>query len=482
MANQFQTEPRLNPRQSTMRVIAARVNVLRLLSVATVALFLFLGAAHAQTSGPCNTAQSYCLFVSDFHNGTVQLWKDNGTVGNHSFLQGAGGGEGISCLSGSANVMYTAPQFATNISAWNLTTGAPLPSNTYNEGGSMGSLDANSAGTVLYVGAYGVPTVSGLAPVIPPASPWFTPLYQTPPANVNTHDASVGRNGNVFATHFQYPDTGVKEFDPTLATLIKQFLPGILPNLGTPCAVFSGSPHCWHQVSGMAWDAQGNLWVSSDTANDNGIFEFDPNGNPLNFTPDPGGFPIGLTVAPTTDPSNPGYVIVANTGKGDVPKINPVSCTGLPGNPGTCTLSPFISIANFNGKPKYPVYYTSCPNPDHNGYVEICKQSDPLHPVTGIFDFTATIPFFSSGTIEVPVGQCSGSIQVPSGAVTVTESPVLGVAVSNVTAYAYDELGFYHDELNSWSQPDLHAIVNVMAGDEDEETLTTFTNYAAPPG
>src|ERR1019366_3487361 len=75
MANQFQTEPRLNPRQSTMRVIAARVNVLRLLSVATVALFLFLGAAHAQTSGPCNTAQSYCLFVSCEIMDKSMIWK-----------------------------------------------------------------------------------------------------------------------------------------------------------------------------------------------------------------------------------------------------------------------------------------------------------------------------------------------------------------------------------------------------------------------
>ena len=75
------------------------------------------------------------------------------------------------------------------------------------------------------------------------------------------------------------------------------------------------------------------------------------------------------------------------------------------------------------------------------GYIEICKQSDPAHPVTGSFTFTATTPGFSAGPITVPVGQCSGSIQVPSGAVTVTESPVLGVAVSNVTAFAYDELG-----------------------------------------
>jgi hypothetical protein len=116
------------------------------------------------------------------------------------------------------------------------------------------------------------------------------------------------------------------------------------------------------------------------------------------------------------------------------------------------------------------------------GYLELCKASDPAHPVTGVFTFTATIFSFNSGPISISVGQCSGSIEVPSGAVTVTETPKLGVAVSNVTAIAYDELGFQHNELNSWTQPDLHAIVNVMAGDEDEETLTTFTNYAAPPG
>ena len=116
------------------------------------------------------------------------------------------------------------------------------------------------------------------------------------------------------------------------------------------------------------------------------------------------------------------------------------------------------------------------------GYIEICKASDPVHPVTGTFTFTATTPGFNSGPVSVPVGQCSGSIKVPSGGVTVTETPVIGVAVSDVTAFAYDELGFLHNELNSWTQPDLHAIVNVMAGDEDEETLTTFTNYAAPPG
>ncbi len=116
------------------------------------------------------------------------------------------------------------------------------------------------------------------------------------------------------------------------------------------------------------------------------------------------------------------------------------------------------------------------------GYIEICKQSDPNYPVTGTFDFNIMNGNFHFGPISVPVGQCSGSVQIPSGVVTVNESPVLGVAVSNVTAIAYDGLGHRHDELDSWNVPDLHATMNVLEGDVDQETLTTFTNYAAQPG
>ena len=117
------------------------------------------------------------------------------------------------------------------------------------------------------------------------------------------------------------------------------------------------------------------------------------------------------------------------------------------------------------------------------GYVEICKASNTqFPPPPGLYDFTATAPFFSSGTIEVPLGECSGAVQVPSGTVTLTETPTIGVAVSNVTAYAYDGLGHYVDELESWIEPDLYATVGVMTGDLAQETLATFTNYAASPG
>ncbi len=116
------------------------------------------------------------------------------------------------------------------------------------------------------------------------------------------------------------------------------------------------------------------------------------------------------------------------------------------------------------------------------GYIEICKASDPSYPVTGRPPVHGDDARLQQRSNLIPVGQCSGSIRIPSGAVTVTETPVLGVAVSDVTALAYDELGFQHNELDSWTLPDLQAVVNVNPGDVEEETLTTFTNYAAPPG
>jgi hypothetical protein len=351
-------------------------------------------------------------------------------------------------------------------------------------GGNIESLNANSAGTVLYLSQFtGTMEILGTIPVLPPTSPWLTNLYSH--ATQNSHDTSVGRNGNVFATGLQGMQTGVEQYDPTLTNFLGQFL----PTTNNSCATFSGSGlKCWYNLSGMAWDAQGNLWVSSDRSGDNGIFEFDPTGNPLNFTPDPdpsNGKPIGIAVAPLTDPSNPGYIIIANNGNGsgstgDVIKIDPHSCT-LP-SPGTCTATVFISETAFEGRPKYPVYYTSCPNPDNNGYVEICKQSNPEFPVSGIFDFTATVPFFSSGTIEVPVGECSGAVQVPSGQVTVTEAPTVGDLVSDVTACSYTPFGHCVPDLISWTPPDLYATVPVNAGGISEETLATFTNYAASPG
>ena len=91
-------------------------------------------------------------------------------------------------------------------------------------------------------------------------------------------------------------------------------------------------------------------------------------------------------------------------------------------------------------------------------------------------------PFFSGGPYLVPVGSCSPPIQVPSGTITITEAPQIGVLVDDVSAYPYDALGNYIDELDTWNPPDLTATVTVERGGANLETIATFTNYAAPPG
>ncbi len=125
--------------------------------------------------------------------------------------------------------------------------------------------------------------------------------------------------------------------------------------------------------------------------------------------------------------------------------------------------------------------FANCQNPANNGYIELCKQTDPDYPVTGPFTFTVTTPFFSTGPIVVPVGGCSPPTQVPSGVVTINEVPQVGVAVENVTAYSDGPFGQV-DELDSWTFPQPTATVTVVPGGVNLETVATFTNYQAPPG
>ena len=147
---------------------------------------------------------------------------------------------------------------------------------------------------------------------------------------------------------------------------------------------------------------------------------------------------------------------------------------------GTFTKTLFIFTGNPIQQSEDGIFVTSQREASEPGYVEICKASDPAYPVTGLFTFTATIFTFSSGPITVPVGECSGAIQVPSGNVTITETPVLGVLVDDVTAVAYNSLGQQIPELLAWTEPDLNATVGVQAGDVSLETLATFTNYMVP--
>ncbi len=127
------------------------------------------------------------------------------------------------------------------------------------------------------------------------------------------------------------------------------------------------------------------------------------------------------------------------------------------------------------------IKFAGCHNPAADGYIELCKQTDPDYPVPGPFSFTLTAPFFSAGPYVVPVGSCSPPIQVPSGLITINEAPQIGVAVENVTAYSDGPFGQIN-ELDSWTFPDQTATVTVMPGGVNLETVATYTNYAAPPG
>jgi len=501
MANQLSS----NLKSLTTRAIAAGMKTLPHLLVIAAALFLFVGTAHAQ-AGPCPPGQFPCILVSDLSAQQVKVYPDAGgsTPLNPALLGSGGGGagEGVACLSGGANVLYVAHNSSSiDVYSMNLNSNNQAPFlNAFPASGSIAGLATN---TMFLYAAEGN-AVASFTPL--PSSPYLLQYNANTPDSYS-HDVafgvcppnvpSCGYAGNVFTTLFQATNTGVLEYTPNSIGLPLlgpvQFLPGIPVSNNSDCAVFSGHTHCWSNLAGIVFDNNGNFWANSTASSDNGTFEFAPGGTcgapvcPLNFTKDnagSGAVPIGITVAPFTDPLNPGKILLANYEGASVDIIDPHSCTGLnpPSGPwtlGTCTGSLFISDS---GSPKYVVYNQGCPSPDNNGYIEICKQSNPEYPVTGTFDFTATAPQFSSGTIQVPVGECSGPVEVPSGQVTVTEAPTIGDLVSDVTACSYNEFGECVPDLVSWTLPDLYATVPVATGDSSLETLVTFTNYAASPG
>ena len=92
MANQCTDQAALSGSVSTPRVMALKHNVHQLLAGVAVALFLFTAIVQAQSPGPCSSASSYCLFISDFHNQTIQLWTDNGATASMPLFRKKRGG------------------------------------------------------------------------------------------------------------------------------------------------------------------------------------------------------------------------------------------------------------------------------------------------------------------------------------------------------------------------------------------------------
>jgi len=112
------------------------------------------------------------------------------------------------------------------------------------------------------------------------------------------------------------------------------------------------------------------------------------------------------------------------------------------------------------------------------GYLEVCKTSDVANPVSGSFNFTIT----SGATTlirSVPVGACSGPLQLPSGQATITEAAVTSVGVNSITAIGLT------DPTQRLVRSDLGAqtaVVTIVAGNISTETVATFRNFARPTG
>jgi hypothetical protein len=409
------------------------------------------------------------------------------------------GGEGLACVGSGGTGQLITSNTLSELNVFNLLSGVwSMTSSLTVTGAGFTALSVNALGTQLYAADYGGGNLDLMN---------LNPLSQpvTKMSSTYKHDVAVGYSGYIFATDFAASPgnaPGVEEYNTDLS-LVGNYIPN-------QCWTFvngDGQSHCTSSLSGMAWDSNGNLWVSSDATlsngtRDHGIFEFAVSptgvlgngGVPLNFTPDTSCtlhgsgncLPIGLTVAPPGVLDYAGNIIVANFSGDTVVRIDPTTCSGNLGNGGLgkCTLSSFITGPS-GSAPKYPVYTQSCPNPENDGYVEICKAANTqFPPPSQLYDFTVSGPFFSSGPtpIQVPLGECSGPVQVPSATLqnpdTITESPVLGVLVSDVTALAYNSLGMQINQLANWISPDLNASVGVQAGDVSLETIATFTNYA----
>jgi hypothetical protein len=86
------------------------------------------------------------------------------------------------------------------------------------------------------------------------------------------------------------------------------------------------------------------------------------------------------------------------------------------------------------------VTYTNIPIvPPAPGYVEVCKYAGDRF-VTGSFNFTISTSNGFSYSQSVPVGQCTGDIQVPAGEVNVAETETFPYYVKSISTIPSDEL------------------------------------------
>ncbi len=99
------------------------------------------------------------------------------------------------------------------------------------------------------------------------------------------------------------------------------------------------------------------------------------------------------------------------------------------------------------------------------GFLEICKEADGSS-VSGDFTFEV-----GGRAVVVPVGACSGPLELPAGTATIVESPVEGFTVTDVRTTPADRL--VSRDLAAGT-----ARVTIVAGDVSAQTAVTFANRA----
>jgi hypothetical protein len=190
-----------------------------------------------------------------------------------------------------------------------------------------------------------------------------------------------------------------------------------------------------------------------------GTFDYTVNGNinvsvAVNTCSAPFQVPSGqATVVETPTPFS------AVTGISAIPAYNLISSNNASG-------TAVVNVPGGDISTTTTVNYT---NIEVTGFIEVCKQAALGSGLTGSFQFTITGAMNFTQTVNVPVGACSNSIQVPAGQVQVQETGSPATYVTDIEAQPSSAL-ISSDLTNASAQ------VAIAAGDVSTESIVTFTN------
>jgi len=106
------------------------------------------------------------------------------------------------------------------------------------------------------------------------------------------------------------------------------------------------------------------------------------------------------------------------------------------------------------------------------GVVEICKALAPGDPIAvgTLFSFT-----IGATTVQVPAGACSAPMELAAGNVTVTEAVRANTAVTSIVTSPTDRRVSFNLGTRS-------AVITVVEGDVNNQTVVTFTNQTTRTG